>query len=267
MIDRQTQQELRNIYNPDDSDLRNLQLRMLEILKSVDEICIKHGIPYWLSSGTLLGAVRHGGFIPWDDDIDIELMRDDYVSLLKVLAKELPERYVLQTIESDSGYVYLYAKIRDSNSLVNENCVFNSRFKYKGAFIDIFPLERTNKALARIASVCYNRMCLGVVEKNGTKGFFRFNYFLLVNILFPFFRLLTLLCKKRRISHTYGVGFIDAERRENEIFPLCKISFEGYSFNAPLDYDAYLKRLYGSDYMQIPSQKSVHILDNRIKIW
>ena len=69
---------LRCQYNPDGSLLRELQLRMLEILKCVDSICEKHNIRYWLSSGTLLGAVRHGGFIPWDDDIDILMPREDY---------------------------------------------------------------------------------------------------------------------------------------------------------------------------------------------
>lgn len=147
-MDMQTER-LKETYNPEGSALRNLQLRMLEILKSVDAICKKHNIPYWLSSGTLLGAVRHDGFIPWDDDIDIELLREDYLKLLDILPKELPEEYVLQTTDTDSGYVYLYAKVRDTNSYIEEKCVFNKHFEYKGAFIDIFPLEPTYKIFSK----------------------------------------------------------------------------------------------------------------------
>lgn len=89
--------ELRQRYNPEGSLLRRHQLRMLEILKEIDRICQKHRIDYWLSSGTLLGAVRHGGFIPWDDDLDIEMERKDYLRLLQLLPEELNDAYLLQT--------------------------------------------------------------------------------------------------------------------------------------------------------------------------
>jgi hypothetical protein len=72
-----TNEELRERYNPEGSLLRRQQTRMLEILLEVDRICQKHDIRYWLSSGTLIGALRHDGFIPWDDDLDIEMMRED----------------------------------------------------------------------------------------------------------------------------------------------------------------------------------------------
>ena len=72
-------------YNPEGSILRRAQLRELEILIEVDKICRKHNIEYFLDWGTLLGAVRHGGFIPWDDDIDISVRRKDYSRLCKVL--------------------------------------------------------------------------------------------------------------------------------------------------------------------------------------
>ena len=91
------QAELRERFNPDGSSLRNHQLRMLEMLKYIDGVCKKHNISYWLSSGTLLGAVRHGGFIPWDDDLDIEMLRKDYLKLVKVLGREIDSKYALQT--------------------------------------------------------------------------------------------------------------------------------------------------------------------------
>lgn len=83
MIDKKIQDELRIKYNPDGSDLRKAQLKMLELLKFLNKICTENNLTYWLDSGTLLGAVRHGGFIPWDDDIDVCMPYKDAVVLKK----------------------------------------------------------------------------------------------------------------------------------------------------------------------------------------
>ena len=115
-----TNEELRERYNPDGSLLRRQQMRMLEILLEVDRICKQHHIPYWLSSGTLIGALRHNGFIPWDDDLDIEMLRSDYLRLMQVLPEELPEWLVLQNDETDPNYFYFYAKVRDRRSRMLE---------------------------------------------------------------------------------------------------------------------------------------------------
>ena len=103
-----TNEELRKRFNPEGSLLRRQQMRMLDILIEVDKICKKHDIRYWLSSGTLIGAVRHNGFIPWDDDLDIEMMRSDYLRLMKVLPSELPEWLALQNDETDPNYFFFY---------------------------------------------------------------------------------------------------------------------------------------------------------------
>ena len=101
--------DLRQRFNPEGSVLRQHQLRMLELLKVIDCICKKHDIPYWLSSGTLIGAARHKGFIPWDDDLDIEMMREDYLRLIKILPEELPDNLALQTHETDPNYIFLFS--------------------------------------------------------------------------------------------------------------------------------------------------------------
>ena len=97
-------EELRARFNPEGSMLRRQQMRMLEILLEVDKVCKRHDIKYWLSSGTLIGAMRHDGFIPWDDDLDIEMMRSDYLRLMEVLPSELPEWLALQNDETDPNY-------------------------------------------------------------------------------------------------------------------------------------------------------------------
>ena len=101
MISQVQHESLRAKYSPEGSLLRRQQERMLEILCEIDRICKKHGIRYWLSSGTLIGAARHGGFIPWDDDLDIEMMREDYDRLMMVFPGELPATMALQTHDTD----------------------------------------------------------------------------------------------------------------------------------------------------------------------
>ena len=95
--DAALQRELETRFNPEGSDLRRMQHRMTEMLRVIDAICRRHGLRYWLCSGTLLGAVRHEGYIPWDDDLDIEMMRPDYDRLMEILPRELPEDMALQT--------------------------------------------------------------------------------------------------------------------------------------------------------------------------
>lgn len=259
--------DLRAIYNPDGSTLRIIQLRMLDILKCVDAICRKHGIKYWLSSGTLLGAVRHGGFIPWDDDLDIEMLRDDYIKLLKVLPFELPQQYVLQSYKNDCNYIYIFSKVRDLNSEIVETCGVNRGFKYNGAFIDLFPLEPSFNILAKISAVLFNRCCFNLVSTNKVilRKLGKLNLIFLLNCVFPFFRIFSKLSNTRKIGHTFGVNFLK-KRNLDDIFPLKELLFENHPFYVPNNYDSYLKNLYG-DYMKIPELKDVHVMGGKIRIW
>ena len=104
MIDAELQKKLRNKFNPDGSEMRQSQLKMLDILNVVDEICRRNNIEYWIGSGTLIGAVRHGGFIPWDDDIDIEILYSDRKRFIEACLRELPDKYKLQCNLTDNTY-------------------------------------------------------------------------------------------------------------------------------------------------------------------
>lgn len=257
---------LRLAYNPDGSQLRNLQLRMLEILKTFDEICQRHNIRYWLGYGSLLGAVRHGGFIPWDDDIDVEILREDYSRLMEILRKELPPQYILQTHQTDESYIYLFDKLRDLNSCITERTAINQTFKYRGAFIDLFVVEPTCHVLTKIAAVLYNRLCFNVANKGKTwLSLAKMNYRVLTKIIFPFFRLLSKFAPKHILRLTFGVNFLD-KRHVADIFPLQRIMFDGVECNAPANPDGYLTKIYG-DYMKIPDVKDIHIVDNQIELW
>ena len=118
MIDRQTQQELRAKYNPDGSELRRLQLHMLDILVEFDRVCRKNNIDYWLEYGTLIGAARHGGFIPWDDDLDVTLLKKDRKKLIEALKKDLQPPYYFIDADSKEGDTRRWCKIRNDKVMI-----------------------------------------------------------------------------------------------------------------------------------------------------
>ena len=94
MIDKKIQEQLREQYNPDGSQLRTIQLCLLDILIEFDRVCRKNGISYWIDSGTLIGAARHGGFIPWDDDLDVCILRKDRKRVAEALTRDLREPFI-----------------------------------------------------------------------------------------------------------------------------------------------------------------------------
>jgi lipopolysaccharide cholinephosphotransferase len=251
-----------SIYNPEDSDLRNVQLRMLEILDFVDSVCQRHNIQYWLGAGTLLGAVRHKGFIPWDDDLDIELTRSDYKKLIRILKKEMSSKYVLQTHRTDRNYVFPVAKLRDTASHITELNNADRNYKYRGVYIDIFFLDRGNSFLAYITNQLQKIVYAITLVKNDPVGILLSMKILIRsvihNLIFPFLRFCARLFGIRSLILSFGTGFT-AQRDMKDIFPVQKIMFEGKYFNAPADPDAYLRKIYG-DYMKLPDedQRRVH---------
>lgn len=86
-------------------------------MKDIDKVCTENHIKYWLYAGTLIGAVRHNGFIPWDDDLDVAMLREDYERFLKVAPKCLGNRYFIQTWESDPGFALPLAKVRKNDTI------------------------------------------------------------------------------------------------------------------------------------------------------
>ena len=134
-------EELRKKYNPEGSAVREAQLRMLDILVYISELCENNGLRYWLAGGTLLGAYRHAGFIPWDDDLDIEMLLEDMIKLKEIMLENPSKDYIFQDHSTDPYYFYSYSKIRDTHSLCESDSPDERFFKYKGVWVDIFPLE------------------------------------------------------------------------------------------------------------------------------
>ncbi len=124
--------------------LRNLQLEMLEMLKLFNMICEKYDIEYSLFAGTLLGAVRHKGFIPWDDDLDVFMLRSEYDRFLEAWKKENPKGYFLQNKDTESDYTRGFTKIRKEHTIFLQGSE-NPHKIHTGIFIDIFPVDRVPK--------------------------------------------------------------------------------------------------------------------------
>ena len=249
-------ESLRQRFNPDGSLLRRQQMRMLEILLEVDKICKKHHIEYWLSSGTLIGAMRHNGFIPWDDDLDIEMMRSDYLRLMKVLPSELPEWLALQNDETDPNYFYFYAKVRDRRSKMLEQNGYDRLWKEQGIYIDIFPMEQHPIWMHKLTEKAVGHMYkIWRTSTDDTKAIKKVRRIFDLNnkILFPCLRTFLLpLTSHLSPLITSGMGIpFHNPRYAEEIFPLTTHVFEGHQLPVPHDADAHLRHIFG-DYMQLP---------------
>ncbi|MBQ9215890.1 MAG: NAD/NADP octopine/nopaline dehydrogenase family protein [Prevotella sp.] len=240
-------------FNPEGSLLRRQQMRMLDILIEVDKICKRHGIQYWLSSGTLIGAIRHNGFIPWDDDLDIEMMRSDYVRLMEVLPKELPSWLALQNDETDENYFYFYAKVRDRRSRMLEQNGYDRLWKEQGIYIDIFPMEQHPIRLHKLTENTVGHMYkIWRTSTDDTKSMRKVRRIFNINkrVVFPCLRQLCKLLPGKVITSGMGIPFHNP-RFADEIFPLTTHEFEGIVFPVPNNTDAHLRHIFG-DYMQLP---------------
>lgn len=124
------------------SEMKKAWAVMLDLLIELDRVCKKYNIIYYADGGTLLGAVRHKGFIPWDDDIDVVMTRDNYRKLCGVANKEFSCPYFFQTEYTDPGSLYFHAKLRNSETTAITAKMSNGFYKFnQGIFIDIFPLD------------------------------------------------------------------------------------------------------------------------------
>ena len=238
--------------------LRTCQLKQLSILEEIDRICHKHHIGYWLDGGTLLGAVRHKGFIPWDDDIDIAMRQEDLERFSLLAPGELREGLFLQTPQSEPQSKEPIVKVRDMNSFfVEPNDNFAADYQ-KGLFVDIFPMidyptlsRPFVKRIAKGISTSYS--ILHKAHYYSLRSFAEFFWF---GAQYLLYRGLWAMAAALRPKGTYlsnilinnGYGIM---HRQDSVFPLSTIQFEGKTFSAPANPDAYLSDLY-RNYMDIP---------------
>ena len=248
-------------YNGEGTQLRKAQLKMLEILKAVDVICRKHNIDYWIDAGTLLGAVRHKGFIPWDDDIDISVRREDYKRMREILQQELPSNLVFVDWTTDKNYFDACGRVKMRNTYV-EIPAFRYQ-KEQGVWIDVLPME----ALASYQEKVLGEHIFGKVfrhahnEGKAVKRSFLAYWItrFIALVLYPFAYLIISIFRwhGRKNSNILTYGFalctVYPKHKLEWIFPTTDIQFEDAIVRAPHDFDKYLTEFYG-DYMQIPPE-------------
>ncbi|GAB1474488.1 LicD family protein [Bacteroidota bacterium] len=238
------------------NELKLLHTKLIEMLDYIDNICEKNNIIYWLGSGSLLGSIRHSGFIPWDDDIDIEMLREDYVKFEKALMLEKDLDYVLQTNKTDKNYISPVIKFRNVNSFTQEIDNSDINYKYRGICIDIFCIENGNHITSRLSFYFQKILYILSKIKNDNFGiliFLKNITFIITNrIIIPSIRVVTKICKIKSyvLPLGYGATYIFYLK---DILPVSRIKFEGKNYNGPNNPHVYLKTMY-KDYMQLPSE-------------
>lgn len=260
-------------YNPEGSLLRKDQKELLRMLEQLDKICKEHNIQWWLSSGTLLGAARHQGFIPWDDDMDIVLLKKDYKRLEKVLCKMQSDEFVFHCMKTDVDYINWFGKFRKKNGCIQSASKRYDYYKWKGIGFDIFAIEKTNYLSAKLASFSYDMMQRFTI--NITNNFIRNSLIRTIEYLhslmiFPVLKLIGLFNPQEEYHYTLGTGWPKHTFYMKYTFPLTTTDFEGKQMPVPKDMDSYLTNVYG-EWRKMPSEeqikKSIHCQEYRDEIF
>lgn len=251
------EENLKQIYNPEGSDLRKAQYQMLDVLYFVASVCEKHHLKYWIAYGTLLGAVRHKGFIPWDDDVDIEMPYEDYIKLVCILKNENNCNYFFQDHSTEPYYYFAWGKVRERSSAVDRlDSNMGRLWKNNGYYVDIFPVEKALTSLVKLSGIIYNAGTPAI--RNSTNvllhAFANMHYVFCTKFVFKVMRALTKLFPKSKYNITYGCGFTYAYARE-DLYPLGQLQFENIKFPVPHHYNEVLRKIYGDNFMQIPPKE------------
>lgn len=255
-------------------DLRRMQLLELDLLKEFDRVCRKNEITYTISSGTMLGAVRHKGFIPWDDDADISMLREEYNKFLSVIDELDPEICFFQDHTTDPEYRWGYGKLRRAGTQYVR--VGQEHLKCKtGIFVDIFPLDdvpnsRIGRILQRERCFVTRKLMYSEVGRlsDSETPLMRWVYSLLaiIPVDYAFSRLKRYTKKSKNNSpNIVRTLCFDALGKKTKMLQgdarygrpkrwfvdVAEYEFEGCKLFGPKDYDEYLKFKYG-DYMKLP---------------
>lgn len=253
-----------------------IQRELIPLLEEVDRICKKNRIPYFLCAGSALGSVRHKGFIPWDDDLDIGMLRSDYEKFLKIADKELSEGFLLMDVDRAPHYYMCHAKVfRNNTALVNR--ITSHLHIHHGFYLDIFPFDiipedkelQTQMYKEQYQArelFCKSRKIKKYSGKNPLKRYlaneeyYRLRYTVGKTAYDKLNKILLRYCKEKPIwiadfSAPYNKMLFF---RYDDIFPTRDGEFEGKIYPIPRNPDAYLRTMYG-DYMEYPPEEKRYV--------
>lgn len=258
------------------SDIKKLQNEILNIYKEFKRICDENNLKYYAIGGTCIGAIRHKGFIPWDDDLDVAMPFEDYEKFRKIAPKELNNNYnLIDYIDCNRTYKFHFMKIENLNTTFVEQGELYDYNQYKGVYIDIMPISAISKNIIlrctdKIRFYFYDKLNKNIrlkyEEKKSLKGKI---LWILSRPLFIlkkknyYSKKFDKLCRKREISSKKYILFpfrIPLRRPYSNIFDFedfkdsLEVPFEDTSIKLPIGYDNYLKKDFG-DYMQLPPEE------------
>ncbi len=265
-------------YKAYDQDILNkLHEFELEILDEFKRICDENNLQYFLTGGTMLGAVRHKGFIPWDDDIDVGMPRKDYDKFIEIAPQKLKKEYMLDCFEYNKKYYLPFAKIKRNNTVFDEG-FYDDNFMHKGIYIDIIPFENVEKInfSLKIRAIIVRNIVDTMFYKNGFRKLkkTRRPLFVLLLSIFTKKRLMKIQhyfmtkCKNDNSKYINALGgsyhYLKETHFREEIVPPKEIIFEKKKYMGMNNPDAYLSRLFGN-YMELPPiEKRVNHVPKRI---
>lgn len=246
------------------TSVRDLQLALLDMLVKINELCQKYEINYSLSSGTVLGAVRHGGFIPWDDDLDLMLVREEYEKFLQIPNEEFQRcGFTLQKAFTKEWPMF-FSKVRKNGTTFIEKYPNKLKGAHQGIYIDILPVDNLYNSMlaANVQWNVFHLLAAKCLDKRGYRTTSLKKKFALTVARFlpesPMIRFVEASNqKKSKKVHIFLGASVD---RDKSIYPremfeeYTSVEFEGKTFPVIKDYKKYLEITYGN-YMELPPEK------------
>ena len=237
----------------------------LQILDEIDRICSENDIRYSITAGTLLGAVRHGGFIPWDDDADIVMPREDYEKFCKIANEKMNPEFFVDSFYTSKRHFFKFAKVRKKNTIFQEAYLANTKKKVNNEiYIDVFPLDNADSSLElmkrkqRTINLLAGLLELKFVNLKTGKKYSLMSKCIPVCVLR---KAITAIMKSGPSNScnyvNYGSQYgVEKQTMPKEVyFPSTKIQFEDRIYRAPANQIYFLKKLYGEKYMELPPEE------------
>lgn len=267
----------------DEETLKHLKEIILEIFKDFVKICEKYDLEYFATGGTAIGALRHNGFIPWDDDIDVNMLREDYNKFMEVAPKEMGDKYIFMDASTQENYPLMFAKMVKRGTRFVEAGYEQASYPL-GIFIDIFPYDKTpedNVARKKIIKKTWNIARWHVLTlipnpnlPEGMNPVLKKLVSVAMRVIHAGLKLFRVTSKKtykkyldyatncpEKDSDLYiDYSYITGENlmiRKHEAWPLIDVPFEDTTVKVVKNYDSFLRKEYG-DYMQLPPEEQRH---------